>query len=196
VAFFLAAAIAPQRGDNYRFVIRTPAGDEAVVFPAGGPAQGDPATTLGRIRERGRLGAFLADRVVRIRLLPEGETARRFTEGFTTNAPRALFLLVPFLALLLKAAYSRRFYAEHLVVALHAQTIGFLAFVPGALSGWTPLTLAGVIALAWWTFLALRRLHGEGWIRTAFKLAGIGAAFVLALGGVLMMVATLALLSI
>ena len=44
------------------------------------------------------------------------------------NLPVTMFLLLPFFALLLKAAYRKRFYSEHFVFALHLHSL----FVPRA----------------------------------------------------------------
>ena len=52
----------------------------------------------------------------------------RAYEAFLGNLPLTMFLLLPFFALLLKAFYSSRFYAEHFVFALHLHAFFYLVF--------------------------------------------------------------------
>ena len=104
-------------------------------------------------------------------------------------APQMMFLLLPLFALLLKVLYlfTRRYYAEHLVLALHTHSFLYIAFL-------TLMALAGIsswasnqVAAAWvgipagWLFVALwiwipvylfvaqKRFYGQGWFFTTIK---------------------------
>jgi hypothetical protein len=104
-------------------------------------------------------------------------------------APQMMFLLLPLFALILKILYlfARRYYAEHLVLALHTHSFLYLAFL-------TLMALAGIstwasnqVAAAWvgipagWLFVALwiwipvylflaqKRFYGQGWFFTTIK---------------------------
>lgn len=107
-------------------------------------------------------------------------------------------ILVPFgWALVLKALYRRELYIAHVVFALHVQAFAFLcwsvstaslALAPSP-SPADPLSwLAALILITFgllppiYAFVGLRRLHGEGRLRTLLKglAAGIGYALVLA----------------
>ncbi len=125
-----------------------------------------------------------------------------FSEAFTRHLPTALFLLAPFLALLLAALYAdrRRLYAEHLIFSLHLHAAGFLVLlvavaardllgtvVPGALL---------LAALGVYLFAALRRVYGGGVPRTLASLAalclGWGCALGITVSGLALVVAALA----
>ncbi len=85
---------------------------------------------------------------------------------------RAMFVLLPVFALLLKLLQWRRDgqglrYTEHLVFALHLHCVWFLSLWAVALP--SPLPLG---ALAWslgYTLLALRRVYGRSWWGTAWR---------------------------
>jgi hypothetical protein len=97
-----------------------------------------------------------------------------------------LFLLLPFFALLLKAAYfrSRTLYAAHAIFSLHEHTFVFLLFTLFRLLGFIPhLGLwRGVllVALPIHLVLALKRVYGQGWPLTLVKAAAIGMVHSLA----------------
>jgi hypothetical protein len=171
VALFLA--VAGGRG-TYHFQIAS--GGQGILRTGEQP-RGSVAQTAKILRARRGPGALLADHLERLAALPPAEADRRMNEAFDQNAPRALFLLVPVLALLLRLVHLRRFYAEHLVLALHVQSVAFLAMVPSALAGWDWLELAGMIAAGAWGILALRRFYGQGWVRTVLEFLGIGAVY-------------------
>lgn len=110
----------------------------------------------------------------------------------------AHFLLLPVLALLLKAFYRNRYYAEHLVFGMHfhafalipaAVIVAAVDFIPGLEPEGTvanALAAAWMLAMGVYSFLALRRTYGGGFIGTLGRwLAGgflyaILAAFILA----------------
>jgi hypothetical protein len=196
LALFLAAAVGPS-GEGQRFVIFDVFGGGRITFtPQGrGPSEGEVAA-LEALRARGGVRAIYADHLEHLVRLPPGEVARRYGAALTEDTPKALFLLVPLLALLLKAANRRRYYAESLVLALHAQTVGCLALVPHALTGWAPAGWAGGAASFAWFAIALRRLDGRGWGRTALAVAGVGTAYGIALVLVITIVSTVALLAV
>ena len=60
---------------------------------------------------------------------------RWFIDSFTSNMPRAMFVLLPFFTLFLKGLYVRRgrYYGEHLVFALHTHAFAFFSFAALAL---------------------------------------------------------------
>ncbi|MEX0900862.1 MAG: DUF3667 domain-containing protein [Gammaproteobacteria bacterium] len=104
-------------------------------------------------------------------------------------APQMMFVLLPLFALILKFLYlfARRFYAEHLVLALHTHSFLFLAFLTlialAGIRGWAAEQVAaawvgipaGVLTVALWfwipvyLFLAQKRFYGQGWFFTFIK---------------------------
>jgi hypothetical protein len=97
-------------------------------------------------------------------------------QAMARTMPKAMFVLVPVFALLLRLLYrkSGRFYAEHFLFALHFHAFAFLALAAGLVLMW----LVGLgrvpvmqLLLVGYLFLALRRVHGEPRVRTALKTA-------------------------
>lgn len=106
-----------------------------------------------------------------------------------TLAPQLMFVLLPLFALILKVLYlfARRYYVEHLVLALHTHTFMFASFIVlfglGGVRGWAEAQYVapwvGTVA-AWLTgivwawipvylFIAQKRFYGQGWILTTIK---------------------------
>lgn len=106
-----------------------------------------------------------------------------------TLAPQLMFVLLPLFALILKVLYlfARRYYVEHLVLALHTHTFMFASFVVlfalSGVRGWAAAmyipawagTLAFTLMVAVWVwipiylFLAQKRFYGQGWVLTTVK---------------------------
>ncbi len=96
-------------------------------------------------------------------------------------APKVAFVLLPFFALILKGLYFRRLYVEHFVFALHVHAAAFLAFTVMLLAG---NGLVGGFLSAWlafYCFYALLVVYGQGWFRTAAKMALLGTAYLFVL---------------
>jgi hypothetical protein len=106
-----------------------------------------------------------------------------------TLAPQMMFLLLPIFALILKVLYiyKRRYYVEHLVLALHTHSFIFMTFLiliglsrlqePLRTLPSAPLTTGVIgwtigIAIAWipvYLWLAQKRFYGQGWFLTTVK---------------------------
>lgn len=185
--FFLAGAVQPM------LRARTSPAAEEQVSPEEQAEIGRSAETL---RRSGAMGAALAERVERIRSMPPREVERRISGAFEENLARVAFLLVPLLALWCRLLWRKRYYAEHLIFALHAQSFGFAAMIPGALFGSPAAAGAGALGAAAWVLLALRRLHGEGAARVSAKFLLLGLLYLATLGAVLASVVLLAVLAL
>lgn len=117
----------------------------------------------------------------------------------------AHFLLLPVLALLLKAFYRRRYYAEHLVFGMHvhafallpaAAIVAIVEFVPGMEPDGPAaavMTTLWFLALGTYFFLALRRTYGGGIPGTLLRWAAIGLLYLILTATILMGVAFLTL---
>jgi len=98
-----------------------------------------------------------------------------FASAAYRNVPRAFFVFLPIFALLLSMFYWKRYYIDHLVFALYYQAFVFLALAIGFLLGWLPNLLARSLrwGLGLWLMvyllIALRRVSGDSWAKTAFK---------------------------
>lgn len=102
------------------------------------------------------------------------------------NLPRALFVLVPVLAVVLGLFYRRRHFPEHLYAALHLQTFVFVVLTVVAVAEYTgsvlvsgaATTVAALVILGH-AIVAQRRVYAEPWPRTVVKavcVAGLYAA--------------------
>jgi hypothetical protein len=114
--------------------------------------------------------------------------------------PATMFVLLPIVALLFKFWYlfSRKYYIEHLIFALHNHSFLFVMLLIGillsALAGWAEPAGAGrmTTASAWlnvamgvWVpvyfLVSLKRVYQQGWFMTVTKYCLIGISYVLLL---------------
>ncbi len=103
------------------------------------------------------------------------------------NVPRAMFIFLPLLALVMKLLYWRpkRYYVEHLLFLIHNHAFVFLATtlliliarVPftGPLMGW--LGTATSVYVVWYLFRAMRVVYGQGRGLTLAKYFTLGTAY-------------------
>jgi hypothetical protein len=123
----------------------------------------------------------------------------RLNEAIEHNLERAMFLLLPLLALVMKPLYRKppRYYIEHLLFFLHDHAFLFvvlgvstlLKLITSARVVLGPVALAITIYVPIYYYLAMRRVYGQGPWRTAGKLVVVGVAY--CFFGLLMLVATL-----
>ena len=102
------------------------------------------------------------------------------------NLPVAMFCVLPLYALLLKIVYPSRYYAEHIVFAMHIHTVAFIVFTVtmllpevANLDDWGSLGL--FIGFAVYQFLALRNYYGGSALATTCKYCLLGLAYTLLL---------------
>lgn len=131
----------------------------------------------------------------RLNGMSQGEAIQVLAGGLEENAPKAVFVLLPVFAALLKGLYLRRkrLYVEHFVFALHVHAFAFLLFTVMLLAPDGPVNLVlGCWFLAY-LFLAMRRVYGQGVLRTAVRYVALlwGYFFALLLGLVGTLVVTL-----
>ncbi|HZG42623.1 MAG TPA: DUF3667 domain-containing protein [Longimicrobium sp.] len=116
----------------------------------------------------------------RLEGMPRREALRTVLAAMEENAPKGVFLMMPLFAFILKVLYVRRkrFYVEHFVFALHVHALAFVLFTVGMLvSPDTPLR--GILALwmALYMFLAMKKVYGQGIIRTFLKFSALAGAY-------------------
>jgi hypothetical protein len=140
------------------------------------------ALTLFLRRRIGRRAAYMRSH--------RAEASAHISEAFQHDLPDALFLLVPGLAFALWVLFhgEHRYFAEHLVFAMHFQGFAFAALTIGLL----PIPFIDAItglAILVYLFLALRRVYGQGVALTTAKFAtivvgyGISLAVIMGLVG-------------
>ena len=131
-------------------------------------------------------------------------------QRLVANLPIAMFLMLPLYAAWLKCLYLRRFYAEHLVFALHLHAFLFalgtviLLLPDEATEGQGVITdmltgvgvfLNGTLKLlgAVYYLFALHTMYGQGWPGTVVKFiaANVGHAVILTTGTVIAVLAAI-----
>jgi hypothetical protein len=166
---------------------------------------GDPMAFLDNVNLRlghPRLDAAAAAKVRELRRMEPRQAAERLLSDFIGYIPTVMFLLLPLFAGILKLLYirRRRFYAEHFIFLLHTHafiyllfTVLLLAVVLGWARGWLVLAIAGWILV--YTYLGMRRVYGQGRLKTFAKLWILGWVYfwVLAITVPLAFLATLVL---
>ena len=158
--------------------------------------QANVRAEVGRLRAKGDLfSRMAADRIERLGAMPPGEASRQVSRAILEQAPRVLFFLVPVMAGLLALLYRGRrlFFAEHFVFALHAHAVGFALLIPGEALGRSGLTAAGAGLASLHLLLAMRRIHGAGWVVTVLRFLGLAIVYSVALGAGIALSAVLAL---
>jgi uncharacterized protein DUF3667 len=113
------------------------------------------------------------------------DSGHEFAERFYHNVPRALFLLLPILALFMKLLYWRRYYVEHLLFFIHTHAFTFVLFtfftVGMAITsqGWL-VTLYILVALIYppvHTYKAMRRVYAQGKWKTRLKFLALACVY-------------------
>lgn len=153
-----------------------------------------------------QLGLFpAADSAVEAQVRRIGEmNARQAAETllgtFFNYVPTMMFILLPVFAGVLKLLYvrRRRFYAEHFVFLLHVHSMVFILAAVTLLTRKLVGAWVGVALIGWvlvYIYLAIRRVYGQGWLKTFMKYWTLGWAYfwILALSVPLVLVATLLL---
>jgi len=123
----------------------------------------------------------------------------RLNRIFTDRLAKSIILLVPIFAALLTVLYRRRRYVANLVFSLHLHSFAFLALIVGLVidlaAGAPAQTRPGnglaVLVIAVYSFLALRRVYGQGRFLTAVKMQLLLLGYLVAL--IVTMILTLAL---
>lgn len=122
---------------------------------------------------------------VRFMQLPDEVRQHRFRDGMLRNASRALLVLVPGFAVLLKLLYPSRLYGEHLLFSLHLHSFAFLVLplglIPWPAAGHGLFNDALSLWIAVYLYLALRRVYSGGRVATLARTAGIVSIYALAM---------------
>ncbi len=126
-----------------------------------------------------RLDALLEARAQRLGRMEPEDAVRELVRTFVGYVPTLMFVLLPVFAGLLRLLYLRSplFYAEHFIFVLHTHAFVFGTFSLVILSGMAGVTFLPPLLLLWsalYIFLAMRKVYGQGWRKTAFKYWTLG----------------------
>lgn len=182
-----AAAKPPASGGATSPAARNPA---AAAAPR--PASVDTVLSTGHgsvtIRTGESTPSWLKERLkaqeARLNAMSREDSLRTVLGALFNAAPKVVFILLPFFALILKVLYirRRRLYAEHFVFALHLHAAAFAAFTVMLLARNGIVSTLLCTWLAVYTFIAMRRVYGQGWLRTTVKFVVLGSVYLMVLG--------------
>lgn len=112
--------------------------------------------------------------------LPPRQAFSRLLEDYVEYAPHMVFLLLPVFAFLLKILYVRRdrYYAEHFVFALHVHAFAFFIFILMFALPWDWLDTALFLWMIVYLWIAMRKVYGQGYVRTTVKWWVLGWSYV------------------
>lgn len=116
---------------------------------------------------------------------------KRVVSAFFGVIPQTLFVLMPLFAVMLKFFYifKRRYYTEHLIVALHSHAFLALSMLLLSLLGLAQLAWPAIstplhwliVAVAWWIpiylLLMQKRVYRQNWFMTLLKFGIIGTCY-------------------
>lgn len=121
----------------------------------------------------------LARKVDQLGHLPPRDALRAVLADMLRYAPHAMFVLLPVFALLLKLLYIRRgrYYAEHVVFALHLHAFFFVLFTLMLILPWEFVDLVLATWLVLYTWLAMKHVYGQSWFRTTAKWVVLGLSY-------------------
>jgi hypothetical protein len=131
-----------------------------------------------------RLNRHVMETEDRINRMTPGEALRTVRTAFMENAPTGIFFMMPVFAAMLKVLYvrRRRYYVEHFVFALHVHAFTFVTFLLMLLLPWRGVNVALSVWLSLYVLLAMRRVYGQGIVKTFAKYLVLGFAYALLVG--------------
>ena len=138
------------------------------------------------------------------------DEGKSLAEKVTNNVPTALIVLLPLIALVLKALYplSRRYYVEHLLFFVHLHSFLFLLFTlqvlftrfatalaaPEAAS--TLVIVASSVYVPIYLFVAMRRVYEQSRFVTFLKFIALFIAYVIGFSTIMALTFAMAAFSI
>jgi len=119
----------------------------------------------------------------------------RLNRVFTDRLAKSIILLVPVFAGLLRLLFRKRRYIAHLIFSLHLHSFAFFALLIGVIGdvvlGYTeakgPGNNLASVAIAVYSFLALRRVYGRGRLGTVATMVILLLGYLVALIGTMIL---------
>jgi hypothetical protein len=117
------------------------------------------------------------------------DKGRSLAASIVQNLPRAMFLFLPIIALVMQLLYWRpkRYYVEHLLFLIHNHALIFLLFIPLVLigriryvsdyQGWP--WLFAIIYMIWYVYRGMRYYYQQGRALTLTKYFMLGFAYLI-----------------
>lgn len=151
------------------------------------PPDGADGTQCSALLNGVAVPAWLSERATNACERVRADNGRDLGHSLVHNLGRAMLVLLPLLALIMKAIYWRqkRLYVEHLLLLLHNHACVFLCMTVLLLATYLlpsdqfAGTLGGLLTvyIGWYLFESMRRVYGQGWIATFSKFCALTAAY-------------------
>jgi hypothetical protein len=118
-----------------------------------------------------------------------GDGGRELAKSIVHNVPRAMFIFLPIIALVMKLMYWRpkRYYVEHLLFLIHNHAFVFLLLIPlvliariphvGAYVGW--LIFASIVYMIWYIYRGMRNFYQQRRALTLTKYFTLGFSYMI-----------------
>jgi Protein of unknown function (DUF3667) len=149
---------------------------------------GDSAHGCSRLTEIASLPGWFRQRLVDSCTKTQQDQGRGLGRSLVHNLGRAMFVMLPLLAALMMLLYWRqhRHYVEHLLLLLHNHAFAFLALTVLMIVGRFILSdtwarwLGTILSLymVFYLYQSMRRVYGQGWVKTLFKFFALGFAYI------------------
>ncbi|MCC7029711.1 MAG: DUF3667 domain-containing protein [Chitinophagaceae bacterium] len=108
----------------------------------------------------------------------------QYPRAIYSSLPKALFILLPIFAFLLKLFFRRRPYADHIIFSLHFHTMVFLMLTVFMLTGYAVdfahfdmIGLLMLCAIVVYLYIALFHYTGQKWLPLTLKFIALGATY-------------------
>jgi hypothetical protein len=144
------------------------------------------------------LGRRAVQQQARLNAMTPSEALRTFVGGLEQNAPKAIFVLLPVFAFILKLLYARcnRLYVEHFVFTLHVHAFAFLLFTATLLTSQPGVTAALCLWFFVYLFWAMKRVYRQSFMKTAVKYVALGWGYGFAMSIALVLTAAVTALTV
>lgn len=179
---FLFIEIPVPDASNYNFYVGGQLVGREVADPALGRMEIGTTSTLPWLSE------ILEAKEEILRQMDPQRLLDAIFRGLEGSLSKALILLVPLLALVLKILFLRRkrLYYDHVIFSLHFQSFLFLLIVVSWCLSWiAPKAFLALLFSPIYLGLAMRRVYGQSWPWTLLKVAILLASYVFVVGFVL-----------
>jgi hypothetical protein len=190
LVYFLVAAVVPAPTDAIEFEAGIGVGVEAGGQTSPGEAAIGKAISSGlaslSATERAAFESEIARTPAFLRPIVRAvaEDYRGLRNRVAETMPRALFVLIPALALILGIFHRGRPYPDHLYFAIHFQAFVFVMLTASTLALFSrslPVIAGAQTATTVWVVIyaviAQRRVYGGSWLATGLKAIGVAALY-------------------
>ncbi|RZK38323.1 MAG: DUF3667 domain-containing protein [Pedobacter sp.] len=130
--------------------------------------------SLAKDKRDGFFKHYIKARMIKLNEYPN--PTEKFVEYFIHNIPKAMFLLLPLFALILKLVYinKKKYFFEHLIYSFHLHSAIFLAILIGSCLNWmlglvvnakSWIYFISLIYILWYIYRSLRTFYNSNrWI--------------------------------